>query len=221
MRDAIAYARVSTQQQGRSGLGLDAQAAAIDQFAAREGFRIIERFVEVETGKGADALDRRPKLAAALKAARKVDKACPVIVAKLDRLSRDVHFISGLMQHKTPFIVAELGSDTDPFLLHIYASLAEKERRLISERTKAGLAAAKRRGKKLGGRNAQSDKAAAEAAAFAERMRPILAEMEALSANRAAAVLNERGLPTAAGGRWSAVQVVRVRRRLQGRGDAS
>jgi DNA invertase Pin-like site-specific DNA recombinase len=214
MREAVAYARVSTQSQGRSGLGLDAQVAAIDQFAAREGFRIVERFVEVETGKGADALDRRPKLAAALKAARKVDKTCPVIVAKLDRLSRDVHFISGLMQHKTPFIVAELGADTDPFLLHIYASLAEKERRLISERTKAGLAMAKRRGKKLGGRNAQSDKTAAEAAAFAERMRPLLAEMEALSANRAAAVLNERGVPTAAGSKWSAVQVVRVRRRL-------
>jgi DNA invertase Pin-like site-specific DNA recombinase len=215
MRDAVAYARVSTQSQGRSGLGMDAQVAAIDQFAAREGFRIVERFVEVETGKGADALDRRPKLAAALKAARKVGKACPVIVAKLDRLSRDVHFISGLMQHKTPFIVAELGPDTDPFLLHIYASLAEKERRLISERTKAGLAAAKRRGKKLGGRNAQSDKAAAEAAAFAERMRPILLEMGALSANRVAAIFNERGVPTAAGGRWQATQVTRVRQRLQ------
>jgi DNA invertase Pin-like site-specific DNA recombinase len=141
MRDAVAYARVSTQAQGRSGLGLDAQVAAIDQFATREGFRIVEQFVEVETGKGADAIDRRPKLAAALKAAREVDKTCPVIVAKLDRLSRDVHFISGLMQHKTPFIVAELGT-IDPFLLHIYASLAEKERRLISERTKAGLGAA-------------------------------------------------------------------------------
>jgi DNA invertase Pin-like site-specific DNA recombinase len=214
MRDAIAYARVSTQSQGRSGLGLDAQVAAIDQFAAREGFRIVERFVEVETGKGADALDRRPKLAAALKAARKVDKGCPVICAKLDRLSRDVHFISGLMQHKTPFIVAELGPDVDPFMLHIYASLAEKERRLISERTKAGLAMAKRRGKKLGGRNAQSDKHAAEALAFAERMRPVMAELEALSANRAAVVLNERGIPTAAGGKWIAVQVVRVRQRL-------
>jgi DNA invertase Pin-like site-specific DNA recombinase len=181
MRSAVAYARVSTQAQGRSGLGLDAQDAAIDAFAAEAGFRIVERFVEVETGKGADALDRR------------------------------------LMQHRTPFIVAELGADTDPFLLHIYASLAEKERRLISERTKAGLAAAKRRGKKLGGRNAQSDKAAAEALAFAERMRPVLVEMEVFSANRAAAILNERGIPTAAGSKWTAVQVVRVRRRLQGR----
>jgi DNA invertase Pin-like site-specific DNA recombinase len=215
MRNAIAYTRVSTQGQGRSGLGLEAQVEAISRFAAQEGFRIVERFVEVETGKGADALERRPKLAAALKAARKVDKACPVIVAKLDRLSRDVHFISGLMQHKTPFIVAELGADTDPFLLHLYASLAEKERRLISERTKAGLAMAKRRGTKLGGRNAQSDKTAAEALAFAERMRPVLAELADLSANRTAAILNERRVPTAAGGRWSSVQVMRLRRRLQ------
>jgi DNA invertase Pin-like site-specific DNA recombinase len=214
MRNAVAYARVSTQAQGRSGLGLEAQVAAINAFAVEAGFRIVERFVEVETGKGADALDRRPQLAAALKAARKVDKACPVIVAKLDRLSRDVHFISGLMQHKTPFIVAELGADTDPFLLHLYASLAEKERRLISERTKAGLAIAKRRGVKLGGRNAQSDRTAAEALAFAEKMRPILAEMAHLSANRVAIILNERRVPTAAGGKWSSVQVIRVRNRL-------
>src|ERR1700720_2237010 len=98
-----------------------------------------------------------------------------VIVAKLDRLSRDVHYISGLMKHRTPFIVAELGADTDPFMLHIYAALAEKERRLISQRTKEGLAAARRRGKKLGGH--QSDKTAAEATAFAEQMRPLLAEL--------------------------------------------
>jgi DNA invertase Pin-like site-specific DNA recombinase len=72
-------------------------------------------------------------LAAALKAARRIDKGCPVIVAELDRLSRDVHFISGLMQHRTPFIVAKLGADTDPFMLQIYAALAEKERRLLEE----------------------------------------------------------------------------------------
>jgi DNA invertase Pin-like site-specific DNA recombinase len=98
------------------------------------------------------------------------------------------------MQHKTPFLVAELGPDADPFLLHIYASLAEKERHLNSERTKAGLAAAKRRGKKLGGRNAQSDRYAAAAAAFAERMLPILAELGALSANRAARRTHLSGL---------------------------
>src|ERR1700675_299005 len=135
MRNAIAYVRVSTRGQGKSGLGLEAQGEAIARFAAQEGFHIVHSFAEIETGKGGDALDRRPKLAAAL-----------------DRLSRDVHFISGLMQHRTPFIVAELGADTDPFMLHIYAALAEKERRLISQRTREGLAAARRRGKTLGGR---------------------------------------------------------------------
>jgi DNA invertase Pin-like site-specific DNA recombinase len=100
-------------------------------------------------GKGADALDRRPQLAAAIKAARKLGG--PVIVSKLDRLSRDVHFISGLMVHRVPFVVTELGADVDPFVLHLFAALAQKERALISQRTKAGLAAAKRRGAKLGG----------------------------------------------------------------------
>jgi hypothetical protein len=99
--------------------------------------------VEVESAKG-DTLTHRPKLRAALKAARKIKdedyKSAPIILAKLDRLSRDVHFISGLMAQKVPFICAELGADRDPFMLHIYAALAEKERRLISERTKAGLA---------------------------------------------------------------------------------
>jgi DNA invertase Pin-like site-specific DNA recombinase len=100
---AIAYVRVSTQGQGRSGLGLEAQREAIARFAEAEGFAVAETFTEVETGKGADALERRPKLAAAIKAARKLKG--PVIVSKLDRLSRDVHFISGLMAHKVPFIV--------------------------------------------------------------------------------------------------------------------
>ena len=81
------------------------------------------------TGKGADALDRRPQLAAALKGARRLK--CPIVVSKLDRLSRDVHFISGLMAQRVPFIVTELGADTDPFMLHIYAALAEKERRMM------------------------------------------------------------------------------------------
>jgi DNA invertase Pin-like site-specific DNA recombinase len=98
----------------------------------------------VETGKGSDALGRRPELAAALAKARTL--RCPVAVAKLDRLSRDVHFISGLMAHRVPFVVAELGPDVDPFVLHLYAALVEKERALISGRTKSALAAAKARG---------------------------------------------------------------------------
>jgi DNA invertase Pin-like site-specific DNA recombinase len=108
------------------GLGLAAQQEAIARFAAAEGREVIPGFVEVETGKGADALDRRPQLAAAITAARK--HKAGVVVSKLDRLSRDVHFISGLMAHKVPFVVAELGPDVDPFVLHLYAALAEKER---------------------------------------------------------------------------------------------
>ena len=117
--------RVSTGKQGRSGLGLDAQRDAISRFAAAEGFNIIDEHVEVETGKGADALDRRPQLAAAIAKARKLNpkSPAPIIVAKLDRLSRDVHFISGLMVHKVPFLTVELGSDVDPFVLHLFAAL--------------------------------------------------------------------------------------------------
>ena len=133
MTSAVAYYRVSTQRQGRSGLGIEAQRAAVARFAEAEGITILQEFTEVETGKGADALDRRPQLAAALASARQAK--CPVVVAKLDRLSRDVAFIAGLMAQRVPFIVAELGADADPFMLHLYAALAEKERRLISERT--------------------------------------------------------------------------------------
>src|SRR4029079_8256277 len=122
--------------------------AAVGRFAEAEGYTLVAEFTEVETGKGQDALDRRPQLAAAL-AAGKASK-CPVIVAKLDRLSRDVAFIAGLMAQRVPFIVAELGVDADPFMLHLYAALAEKERRLIAARTKAALAARKAGGTKLG-----------------------------------------------------------------------
>jgi DNA invertase Pin-like site-specific DNA recombinase len=130
MTSAVAYYRVSTQRQGRSGLGIEAQRAAVARFAEAEGMIILQEFTEIETGKGADALDRRPQLNAALALARQTK--CPVVVAKLDRLSRDVAFIAGLMVQRVPFIVAELGADADPFMLHLYAALAEKERRLIS-----------------------------------------------------------------------------------------
>ena len=105
---AEAAIRVSTGKQAKSGLGLEAQRAAIGRFAEAEGLEITAEFVEVETGKGADALDKRAKLAAALAEARKYK--CPVAVAKLDRLSRDVHLISGLMAQKVPFVVTELGT---------------------------------------------------------------------------------------------------------------
>ena len=128
--NAVAYIRVSTGKQAKSGLGLEAQIEAIRAFAKAEGYKITGTFEEHESGKGADALERRPQLAAAIKAAKKAGG--PVIVSKLDRLSRDVHFISGLMVHKVPFIVTELGSDVDPFVLHLFAALAQKERSLIS-----------------------------------------------------------------------------------------
>src|SRR3569833_2888935 len=118
---AIGYIRVSTTAQGRSGLGLEVQRAAIAQFASAEGLDLSEFFEEVETGSGSDALGRRPKLAAALKAARK--SKSPVLVAKLDRLSRNVHFISGLMAHRVEFVVCDLGRQSDPFVLHLYAAL--------------------------------------------------------------------------------------------------
>jgi DNA invertase Pin-like site-specific DNA recombinase len=211
MRPAIAYIRVSTARQGKSGLGLEAQQTALTRFAEAEGFDIVQAFSETESGKHDD--DRRPALAEALVAARK--HAAPIIVAKLDRLSRDVHFISGLMKHKVPFIVAELGSDTDPFMLHLYAALAEKERALISRRTKDALAAAKARGVKLGGLNAGGIAKAQAAADFAERVRPVFDELAGLSARGAAQELNRRNILTAAGGQWHAVQVVRVRERLR------
>ena len=147
LRPLVAYVRVSTGRQGRSGLGLDGQRAALARFAETEGFEIATTFTEVETGKGSDALNRRPQLAAALAEARR--RKCAVAVAKLDRLSRDVHFISGLMAHRVPFLVAELGADIDPFVLHLFAALAEKERAMIGKRTREALQAAKVRGVKF------------------------------------------------------------------------
>jgi DNA invertase Pin-like site-specific DNA recombinase len=211
MKTAIAYVRVSTGKQAKSGLGLEAQEAALARFAEAEGYKLLQTFEEVETGKGADALDRRPQLAAALKAAKKAK--APIIVAKLDRLSRDVHFISGLMSHRTPFIVAELGADADPFMLHLYAALAEKERRLISQRTKDALAAKKAQGVKLGGLNAKGIANAAEAKARAVALAPVLDELRksGLTSLRAiAAELSARGIKTAQGGQWHAPQVARV-----------
>ena len=217
-KQVIGYVRVSTRQQGESGLGLAAQRQALAEFAERERFEIVEIFEEIISGKG-DDMAKRPKLQAALKAARRIKDPdywyAPIIVAKLDRLSRDVHFISGLMQHRVPFFTVELGLDVDPLILHVLAAVAEKERRMISERTKAGLAAAKRRGVKLGGRNAQSDKTKAEALARAEQLRPVLAELAHLSARAAADELNRRKIETPAGGRWHGLTIQRVRERLQ------
>jgi DNA invertase Pin-like site-specific DNA recombinase len=141
---------------------------------------------------------------------------CAVLVAKLDRLSRDVHFISGLMAHKAPFIVAELGADADPFMLHLYAALAEKERALISARTKAALSAKKAQGVKLGNPRAaltieRAHTANREAAnQFAANVLPIVRTIQTAGAHSLAAIaeaLNVRGVKTARGGAWHASTV--------------
>jgi DNA invertase Pin-like site-specific DNA recombinase len=142
---AIGYVRVSTREQGRSGLGLQAQRHDIEVFGAKEGLSIIAWHEDIQTGAGRDALLLRPGLAAALKSVRAA--RCPLIVSRLDRLSRNVHFITGLMEYKVHFLVAALGRDVDAFTLHIYASLAEQERKMISERIKAALARSKNKGR--------------------------------------------------------------------------
>lgn len=214
MKKAILYRRVSTSEQGKSGLGLDGQLATLERFCAAEGFEIAEGFVDVASGKL--AVDDRPGLADALGAARRL--GCPVIVAKLDRLSRDVAFISGLMARRVPFIVAELGADVDPFVLHLYASLAEKERRLISERTRAALAVRKASGVALGNRTNLSDaqakgRKARELASveFAKKMKGHLGNLrEGMSLNAIAAHLNQMDMPTIRGGKWTAKAVSRI-----------
>lgn len=215
MTPLIAYLRVSTSKQGKSGLGLEAQRAAIEAFAQANDLTVIDWHCEVETGKGADALDRRPILAAALAQARKAK--CAVVVAKLDRLSRDVAFVAGLMAQRVPFIVAELGVDADPFMLHLYAALAEKERALISQRTKAALAAKKAQGVTLGnprraGKGSVTEAAQISAAAqreaadaFAANVLPIIREVQAAGVTghrEIAMALNARGVRTPRGGEW-------------------
>lgn len=220
-RPLVAYVRVSTDRQGKSGLGMEAQRAALVAFAAAHGFDLVAEFVEVETGKGSDALERRPQLAAALAAARKAK--CAVVVAKLDRLSRDVAFIAGLMAQRVPFVVAELGQDVDPFVLHMYAALAEKERAMISARTKAALASKVGKGI-LGNRTNLAEASAkgattnrAEADAFAANVLPVIESIRAAgttSLRGIAAEMNARKVATARGGAWTAAQVTRVISRL-------
>jgi DNA invertase Pin-like site-specific DNA recombinase len=223
----VAYVRVSTDKQGRSGLGEEAQKAAISAFCAAHGFTLVSSFTEVETAKGADALERRPQLAAALDMAALYQ--CPVAVAKLDRLSRDVAFIASLMAQRIPFIVTE-HPNADPFMLHIYAAVAEQERLKISERTKAALAAARARGRRLGqpkgyqvatdaGRAKARAIVRAQADAHAKRLAATLAELSRegiTSANATATALNERKILAPRGGRWTARSVINVRARLAG-----
>ena len=214
------HPRFAPSSRANPALGLAAQEAAISAFCTQHGYAIAAQYGEVETGKGHDALDRRPQLAAALAHARK--PKAPVIVAKLDRLGRDVHFISGLMDNRVPFIVTELGTDTDPFMLHIYAALAEKERALISARTKAALKAAKARGVKLGNPNARKALVAARAHRWGDTTANRAAALNAIEEIRATGIVSARGiareltarrLPTPAGGKvWAPAQVQRLLR---------
>jgi DNA invertase Pin-like site-specific DNA recombinase len=217
MAIAIMYGRVSTGRQGRSGLGLDAQRATVTAFANQNGIAIEREYVEIETGKGHDALERRPKLAEALAHAKRLK--APVIVSKLCRLGRDVHFISGLMSKRVPFVVAELGPNVDPFMLHIYAAVAQQERSVIAARTRDALKAAKRRGVKLGRTGlirAKENKAAAKA--LASSLSPTISELRAggvTSVRAVAAELNRRKVPTPRGGQWHPTTVTRVLARMR------
>jgi DNA invertase Pin-like site-specific DNA recombinase len=213
----VTYMRVSTSKQGRSGLGLDAQRAALIHFAQTERFDIVEEFIEVDSGKGHDALERRPQLKVALAQAKK--HKCHLGVAKLDRLSRDVHFISGLMVHRVPFLVAELGADVDPFVLHLFAALAEKERTPIGTRTRAALAAAKVRGVRLGNPDLQNarDQAILQirraADARAIEVTPLIQQIRrngSISLREIADRLNAQGVAGPRGGAWYATSVKNV-----------
>jgi DNA invertase Pin-like site-specific DNA recombinase len=231
MQATIGYLRVSTRDQGRSGLGLSAQRFEIEAFGAREGFSVKSWHQDIQTGAGADALQLRPGLATALKEAKSA--RCPLIVSRLDRLSRNVHFITGLMEHRVHFIVAALGKDCDDFTLHIYASLAEQERKMISERIKAAAAAAKRKGKKFGlALRSKAERRRVSALGRAALTRLAMERAEAyrlhiewaprqpglygrpISRRAAANKLNERNIESAMGGRWSGEQLLRMAHRI-------
>jgi DNA invertase Pin-like site-specific DNA recombinase len=205
MKPVITYIRVSTDKQGRSGLGLEAQRAQISAFLA--GGEILAEFVEIETAKGAAALTKRPQLAAALALAEKT--GATLVVAKLDRLTRNVQFGATLMNGKVQFKVAEL-PHADNFMLHIMLAVAEQEREMISRRTIAALAVVKARGVQLGrpGQGAAAD-------AFAAGLRAALEPIKHLSSRAIAAALNAQGVLTATGGTWSSVTVLRTCKRLE------
>ena len=211
----VAYYRVSTDQQGASGLGLEAQRSAVKTYLDGGPWRLVAQHTEVESGKRAD----RPELAKALAACRK--HKAKLIIAKLDRLSRNLAFIATLMDSGVEFVAVD-NPHANKLTIHILAAVAQHEREAISERTKAALAAAKARGKKLGGpRLAQARKKSlaarsAAADAFAANVRPIIEQIQAggvSSLRGVAKALNARGVRTARGSEWTAVQVNNVLRR--------
>lgn len=212
----VSYLRVSTEKQGRSGLGLEAQRKAVDDFLNGGRWSVIAEFVEIESG----SRDERPKLTEALALCRL--HGAILVIAKLDRLSRDAHFLLGLQKANVRFVAADM-PEANEMVVGIMAVVAQAERKMISARTKAALAAAKARGVQLGrpenlrnqetGRKRGRAKRTATAAARATDLRPIIADVQASGASslrQIAAGLNQRAIPTARGGTWSAVQVKRV-----------
>jgi len=214
----VAYYRVSTQAQGRSGLGLDAQRAAVAAYLDGGRWQLLAKFTEVETGKGSNALDKRPQLRAALELSKK--QRATLLVAKLDRLARNVHFLSGLMESGVKFVAVDM-PDVNRLTVHVLAAVAEHEREMISTRTRDALAAAKKRGVKLGRagrRNLRrvNDQTHAYASAHAESLRNVLMGLQArgLTQRQIAAELNELGVPAPRGGAWHLPTVQRVLARL-------
>lgn len=198
----VSYIRVSTTAQGRSGLGLDAQRDAVARYIGAGPFDFLAEFVEVETGKGANALARRPQLAAAIALAKR-NKAV-LVIAKLDRLARNVHFISGLMETGVEFIAVDT-PHASRLTLHIMAAFAEHEREMISVRTKQALQAAKARGTVLGAHGqVQALRNKAEASQRLDPVSDRLRQMraEGLSVRSIAATLNREKVPSPGGGLW-------------------
>jgi DNA invertase Pin-like site-specific DNA recombinase len=218
----ISYLRVSTQQQGRSGLGLEAQRKAVTDYLNGGKWELLAEFVEVESGKRND----RPQLKQALDRCRLTGST--LVVAKIDRLARDAAFLLNLRDAGVDFVAADM-PDANRMTVGIMAIIAEHERDAISARTKAALAAAKARGIRLGkpenltpidaergrelGRAAKSARAAARTADLEPVIRDIVAGGRATLAQIAEA-LNDRHIPTSRGGAWSPTQVARVMDRL-------
>lgn len=221
----IAYYRVSTQKQGASGLGLEAQQTAVAQYLNGGDWELINEFVETETGKGADALAKRPQLRAALDACRK--SGAKLLIAKLDRLARNVHFITGLMEasrgngkHAVKFVACDM-PDANDLTIHLMAAFAEHEAKRISERTKDALGMAKKRGVPLGTAGKANlkpniDARIASAHAFAERLRGQIDgfRLRQLSQRQMVDELNLLDIKTARGGQWSLIQLQRLLSRI-------
>ena len=211
----VAYYRVSTGEQERSGLGLEGQRAAVLDFINGGAANLVAEFTETESGKRND----RPQLAEALAACKK--HRAKLVIAKLDRLARNVAFISNLMESGVDFVAVDM-PDANRLTVHILAAVAEHEREMISERTKAALAAAKARGVKLGSPDPGKGSAIGVAAnkeradQFAANVVPIIREIEASGVTShlgIAKALNARGIPTARGGEWYDSTVKNILRR--------